>query len=191
MNNSVGIMNIDQASDSPDMSPVLAVAPQRRWRGLAIAIAAVAFLALLTVITVVPSVMDRRSIAPTAERSQAVPLQHWWADSHGDVEALQGTIYDAQHALAIRNPDAAAAACQRMHHAGELTLKARLPAPDPVLTSDLNGAIEYAHTAAHMCMAAEAGSLTNYAGEFGSDMEQALRQLQAAQGLMNNMLTAA
>ena len=34
----------------------------------------------------------------------------------------------------------------------------------------------------------ERGSLTNYAGEFRSDMEQALRQLQAAQDLMNKML---
>lgn len=145
-------MNIDQATaaSSMDMSPVTAVAPRRRWGGLAIAIAiaAVAFIAMLTVITVVPSVMDRRSTVPTAKRSEVVPLQRWWADSHGDVEALQGTIYDAQHALAIRNPDTVASA-------------------------------------------AEAGSLTNYAGEFGSDMEQALRQLQAAQGLMNKMLTAA
>jgi len=187
-------MNADHPgadSTSPDMGPIASGTSCRRWRGLAIAIG-IAVVTVLTVVTVAPlAIRDHRSIVPAAERPDAAPLQRWWAESHGDVEALQGTIYDTQHALAIRNPDAVAASCQRMHDAGELTLKARLPAPDPVLTTDLAGAIEDAHAAAHLCLAAEAGSLTNYAGEFHSDLEQAVRQLQAAQDLVNKLMTAA
>jgi len=36
----------------------------------------------------------------------------------------------------------------------------------------------------------EAGTSNNYAGEFRSEMEQAQRQLRAAQDLVNKLLTA-
>ena len=152
-----------------------------------------AIVALLTVGTVAPMVIiaDHRPGGGSAAQRDAVPLQHWWADSHQDVEALQVTIDDAQHSLAVGDGARVASACQRMHDVGEVTLMARLPAPDPVLTSSLRGAIEDAHAAAHLCLAAVAGTSSDYAGEFRSDLEQAERQLHKAQELVNERLTEA
>lgn len=176
----------DSAPRGPNTTPAV-TGTARRSRGLVFGIVVIAVLALGVVATLVVSDM-KRSDVPVAEAPDAEALQHWWADSHGDVEALRATIDDAQRGLAIQDDTAVASACQAMHD-GELKLRARLPAPEPVLTSTLDGAIEDAHGAAHMCLAAVAGSLNNYAGEFRSDMEQAEQQLQTAQDLVNKLLT--
>jgi hypothetical protein len=136
-------------------------------------------------------IADHRPGGGSAAERDAVPLQHWWADSHEDVEALQVTIDAAQHGLAVGDGARVASACQEMHDVGEVTLMARLPAPDPILTSSLRGAIEDAHAAAHLCLAAAAGTSSNYAAEFRSDLEQAERQLHTAQELVNELLTEA
>ncbi|MET0474516.1 MAG: hypothetical protein ABW001_07745 [Mycobacterium sp.] len=185
-------MNAEPAGeeqDGPTTSPIPRDTPRRRWKGPAIGLAVVA---ALSVATVAPLIVEgQRPSATGAEKPDAGSLQRWWADGHGDVEALQVSIDDVQHALSIKDPVAVGAACQRIHDAGELTLKARLPTPDPTLTAELAGAIEDAHAAAHLCLAAEAGSLENHAGEFRSDMEQAERQLRASQDIVNDVLTAA
>lgn len=162
------------------------------WRGTVLGIVIVAMLTLGTVAPLIGSV-GHGTIGRVAEdpAGATVPVQRWWADSHTDVEELRAAIDDTQHGLAIGDDAAVAAACQRMHDAGELKLGARLPAPEPALTAALSGAIEDTHAAAHLCLAAVAGSQNHYAGEFRSDLEQAEHQLQEAQGLVNKILTEA
>src|SRR6185312_715485 len=146
----------------------------------------IAVVAAPTVATVIPLVLnDHRSTVPVVEKSRTGPLQRWWAGGHAGAEALQATIHDVQHGLAIRDSAAVAAARQWMHDVGDLTRNAPLPARDPDLTSVSRGAIEDTHTAAHMCLAAEVGSLTDHGGEFRSDLAQAERQLQTAQAPIN------
>lgn len=160
------------------------------WRGTVLGIVIVAILTMGTVAPLIGSV-GHGTIGRVAEDPAGAPVQRWWAASHTDVEELRAAINDTQHGLAIGDDGAVAAACQKMHDAGELKLGARLPAPEPALTSALSGAIEDAHAAAHLCLAAVAGSQNNYAGEFRSDLEQAERQLQEAQDLVNKILTEA
>jgi len=62
-----------------------------------------------------------------------------------------------------------------MHDDAVITLKADLPAPDRVLSTELAGAIEDAHAASHMCLAAMADSVNDYAGEFRSQMAESDR----------------
>jgi hypothetical protein len=131
-----------------------------------------------------------RSTVVAQDDPGTTALRRWWADSRDDVEALSGAISDVQQSLARRDADAVGAACLRMHDAAALKVKAHLPAPDADLTSDLSGAVDDAHAAAHMCLAAEAGSQNNYSGEFRSDLEQAGRQLRAAQALINKLLAS-
>lgn len=189
--NTVGIMSDDDAApdaSSPDTEPIVTGAPRRRWKVPVVGLTAVA---LLTVATMVPFVLnDHRSFESYSVKTSSASVERWWADNHGEVEALQTAISDVQHALTIVDAAAVSAGCQRMHDAAELKLKASLPTPQADLTTDVAGAIEDAHSAAHMCLAAEAGTSNNYAGEFRSEMEQAQRQLRAAQDLVNKLLTA-
>jgi hypothetical protein len=179
---------VTATEDDPETSPIPTMTRRRRWWGVVLGIAVIL---VLTAAAVIPLAIgnQQQSRRRTADSNPTV-LQRWWVDSHGDVEALSNVIDDVQHALAVRNPDAVGADCQRMHDAAEVTLKSRLPAPDPILTAQLAGAAEDAHDAAHMCLAAEDGSQTNYAGEFRSDLEQSQRQLRAAQALVNRLITA-
>lgn len=49
------------------------------------------------------------------------------------------------------------------------------------MTSELRASIDDAHAAAHMCLAAMAGSVNSYDGEFVSLVEEAARNVAAAQ----------
>jgi hypothetical protein len=75
--------------------------------------------------------------------------------------------------------------CQDMHDAGAVDLRAHLPAPDADVTAEIDAAINDAHEASHMCLAAISGSLNSYAGEFDADLEQADKHLQAALAMIN------
>lgn len=171
-----------------DTAPISTRTHRRGWRRPAAAVAVVAALAATSAVTLLVANVERPTVQ-AARSPDTEALQHWWAASHGAVEALVHALDDAQMGLAVRDPDAVATACQQIHDAGELRLKARLPSPNSDLTADLTGAIEDAHAAAHMCLAARAGSPTDHVGEFGSYLEQAARQLRAGQELVNDALS--
>jgi hypothetical protein len=158
--NTVGIMSDDDAApdaSSPDTEPIVTGAPRRRWKVPVVGLTAVA---LLTVATMVPFVLnDHRSFESYSVKTSSASVERWWADNHGEVEALQTAISDVQHALTIVDAAAVSAGCQRMHDAAELKLKASLPTPQADLTTDVAGAIEDAHSAAHMCLAALATTM--------------------------------
>lgn len=52
------------------------------------------------------------------------------------------------------------------------------------MTSELQAAAEDAHEAAHMCLAAAAGTVNSYVGEFAADLDQAQKHLTAAEDLI-------
>ena len=93
--------------------------------------------------------------------------------------------------LELRDQAALEKSCQEMHDAGAVRLRAHLPAPDPDLTAELDAAINDAHDAAHMCLAALADSQNNYAGEFVSNLDQADKHLKAALDIVNKSLLTA
>lgn len=80
-------------------------------------------------------------------------------------------------------------ACQQLHDAAGVHVPARLPTPDPQLTSELQAAAQDAHEASHMCLAAAAGSMNSYRGEFAADIAQADKHLAAAQEIVDQSVT--
>lgn len=126
------------------------------------------------------------SVGPTAVRPSDASMQQWWTDHAADVVALRSSIHDSQDALKRQDQNALGVACLRMHDDAVITLKSDLPAPERETDSELRGAIEDAHAASHMCLAAQAGSINNYAGEFRSQMVASDRQLAAAEDLVHD-----
>lgn len=149
---------------------------QRRWLVTGVSVTAV-------IAAGAAGFLVGRGSAPSVVTSQsdADSVERWWIQHHGDVAALRSSIADSQHALAEQDVEALGAACLTMHDDAVITLKTDLPAPDPEVTAELDGAIEDAHEASHMCLAARAGSLNNYAGEFRSQMTESDRQLRAVE----------
>lgn len=133
----------------------------------------------------------RTSVSPTPPQSEDASVEQWWGDHHGAVDALRASIRDSQRALERQDAAALGPACLTMHDDAAITLKSALPAPDGELTAELEGAIEDAHDAAHMCLAAAAGSQNNYGGEFRSQMAESERQLKEATELMGGRPAAA
>lgn len=127
----------------------------------------------------------------TSASPGGITVEEWWSRHSGDVDALRSSIHDSQQALGQEDIAALGPACLKMHDDAAITLMSRLPAPDPELTALLKGAVEDAHAAAHMCLAAKAGSLNNYAGEFRSQMAESDRQLEAGEDLMGGRPAAA
>ena len=107
-------------------------------------------------------------------------MQQWWSAAREHFDELQGAFEASRAALERRDQPALEKSCQQMHDAGVVKLRAHLPAPDPDLTAELDAAINDAHDAAHMCLAAISGSLNNYVGEFVANLDQAEMHLKAA-----------
>lgn len=118
---------------------------------------------------------------PTEVQSRDGNVEQWWTKHQTDVDALRSSIRDSQRALDREDLDALGEACLKMHDDAVITLRSTLPTPDRELTAELGGAIEDAHAAAHMCLAAKAGSINNYAGEFRSQLAASDRQLADAE----------
>lgn len=118
-------------------------------------------------------------------------MQQWWSGAREHFTELQGAVKDSRAALKRQDEPALERSCQQMHDAGVVDLRAHLPSPDPDLTAELDAAITDAHDAAHMCFAAMSGSLNNYFGEFGSDLDQAEMYLSAALDIVNKHLLTA
>ncbi|WP_255057591.1 hypothetical protein [Mycolicibacterium arenosum] len=150
-----------------------------RWKPVAAAIGVIAVGAAAAVGGF--AVGRESSIGPMSSRPNEKSVEQWWTDHRTDVAALRSSIHKSQVALEREDLSALSAACLTMHDDAVITLKSDLPAPERELDSKLRGAIEDAHAASHMCLAAEAGSINNYAGEFRSQMAASDRQLKAAE----------
>jgi hypothetical protein len=118
-------------------------------------------------------------------------MQQWWSAAHTHFDELQRAVGDTQEGLKRQDEAVLRISCQEMHDAGTVDLRAHLPAPNPDLTAELDAAINDAHEAAHMCLAAINGSLNNYAGEFAANLDQAERHLAAALAIVNKSLLKA
>ena len=127
--------------------------------------------------------------APTTDVHTST--QHWWLVTRPDLDELRNTLLDTRSALQQQDGPALDTSCHKLHDTAVVRLRAHLPTPDPELTAELDAAINDAHDAAHMCLAAISGSENNYAGEFRSALDQADRNLTAALMIVNNSLSAA
>lgn len=119
---------------------------------------------------------------PTSERAAAI--QDWWSGTSEHVEALQDALADTQLAIQQMDDSTLEATCRQMHDLAAVDLRSHLPSPDPNVTSELQAAAEDAHEAAHMCLAAAAGTVNSYVGEFAADLDQAQEHLTAAEDLI-------
>jgi hypothetical protein len=126
-------------------------------------------------------VLGRGVQSAASSQGAAKSLEQWWRENHGDVAALRSSIRNSQRALDRQDVAGLGTSCVRMHDDAVVTLKSDLPAPDRTVTAELTSAIEDAHAASHMCLAAKAGSVNNYAGEFRSQMAESDRQLAAVE----------
>lgn len=122
-------------------------------------------------------------------QASAEAVAEWWTDSHEDVSNLRAALHDSEQALRLQDNDGLQLACQQLHDTAGVRVPAHLPTPDPELTSELQAAAQDAHDAAHMCLAAVAGSMNSYGGEFDADMDQADRHLAAAQEIIDRSVT--
>ena len=129
------------------------------------------------------------SLPPTSLASAA--MQQWWSGAHEHVDELHDAIDDSRRALEGFDESALKRSCPQMHDASTVKLQAHLPAPDTDLNAELEAAMNDVHAAAHVCLAALAGSQNNYAGEFVSNLEEAERRLEAAQDIVNKSLLTA
>jgi hypothetical protein len=116
-------------------------------------------------------------------------LQQWWASAEKDFTDMRDASDDVDQAFSHFRPGALAAACQHVNDAAEIEMQSRLPSPDRKLTAALNAAIENFHFAAHLCLAAVAGSPANYDGEFLSLMAEGNKHMREAQDIIDRMLT--
>jgi hypothetical protein len=121
--------------------------------------------------------------------SSATALHQWWAGADKAFTDMRDASDDVDQALSHFRPGALAAACQHMNDAAEVKMQSHLPSPDQKLTAELNAAIKDFHFAAHLCLAAVAGSPANYDGEFLSLMAQGNKHMQTAQGIIDQRLT--
>jgi hypothetical protein len=151
-------------------------------------VAAVILAGVLAVIITKGSEHETSS-APT--NADVVAMQKWWSAAHEHFDELRGAVNDSESALERNDEAALQPACQKMHDAGVVKLRAHFPSPDPDLTAELDAAINDAHEAAHMCLAAVSGSQNNYAGEFVSNLDQAEKHLKAALDIVNERLIEA
>jgi hypothetical protein len=121
--------------------------------------------------------------------SSVTALQHWWVGAEKDFTDMRNASDDVDQAFSRFRPGALAAACQHVHDAAEIKMQSHLPSPNRKLTAELNAAIKDFRFAAHLCLAAVAGSPGNYDGEFLSLMAQANKHMRAAQDIVDQTLT--
>ena len=122
------------------------------------------------------------SSPPASERAAAI--EEWWSGAKDHVEALQDVLDDSQRAVERLDDKGLETACQEMHDLAAVDVRAHLPSPDPDVTSELQAAIEDAHEAAHMCLAAAAGTVNKYGAEFIADVDQAGKHVTAVKDLV-------
>ncbi|MDH6194027.1 gas vesicle protein [Mycobacterium frederiksbergense] len=130
-------------------------------------------------------------IAQNSDRASSQPhsvtaMADWWADSHQDVAEFRAALLDTEQAIQTQDTGVLHQVCQQLHDTAGVHIPARLPTPDAQLTSELQAAARDAHDASHMCLAAVAGSMNSYRGEFAADIDQADKHLAAAQKIIDH-----
>lgn len=114
----------------------------------------------------------------------SIAVQQWWDTAGSHVTDLQAAMDDVRDAFDRFDKKRLERACERVHDGAVVGLQAYLPSPEPDLTSELEAAIQDAHSAAHLCLAAMAGSPTNYDAEFATYLDEADTHLKAARNLV-------
>lgn len=115
---------------------------------------------------------------PTSDESA---VEEWVLVAGVHVTELENALDDTQGAMENFDRRGLQTACEDLHEVAAVDLPAHLPSPDPDLTSELSAATEDAQAAAHMCLAAMAGSANSYSGEFVTLVDEATRNVAAAQ----------
>ena len=76
-----------------------------------------------------------------------------------------------------------------MHDTSQVTLRSKMPTPDAMLTAEAKSMIEDFHLVSHLCMSEMSGSSNDWSGEYKSYVDEALRQMHAAQDFVNKSPT--
>ena len=139
-----------------------------------------------------PAATNQGRQANLARPTTASPtaLQRWWAGAQDDFTATQNASGEVDQVYLQFSPRTLLGACQHVHDAAEVRLQSHLPSPNPELTAELHAAIKDFHSVTHMCRAATRASSVVDDGEFLSSLAEANSHMQAAQTLINTMLTA-
>jgi hypothetical protein len=156
-------------------------------------IIATSVVAAVILVAVLGAIVAHRPNTDSSATSTAgnTALQQWWSTAREHFKDLQDAVDGTREGLKRLDEAVLQESCQTMHDAGVVDLRAHLPAPDPDLTAEIDAAINDAHEAAHMCLAAANGSLNNYFGEFAANLDQVDIHLQAALAIINkSALTA-
>lgn len=173
---------------APGYAPSITRSTRRAKWLMGAAIAVLVFVTA-TIGTVAVTNHTQRAGSPSPTAPPTIVLQQWWAGAHNDFTEMQNASQDVDQAFRNFRPGALAAACQHVHDAAEVWMQSHLPSPNPELTAELHAAVEDFHSAAHMCLAAAAGSTINYDAEFFSLMRQANMHMRAAHKIINQLLT--
>lgn len=152
------------------------------------AAAAVALVAGITAIGVRGG--DSPKPPESGRNADSSQIQQWWSGAQQHVVELDSALRDMRWALKHLDRQRFRESCQTMHDASAVGLQAHVPTPDPDVTSELQAAIQDAHSAAHICLSVTAGSVNNYDGEFLADLDQAQNHLKAAQDLIIEELSS-
>jgi hypothetical protein len=162
----------------------------RTWLAI-IAASIVAAVVLATILGVLVTNRSDTEIAATPTTTEVAKVQQWWSGAREHFDALQGAVDDTREGIKRIDEAALEKSCQQLHDAGIVALRAHMPTPDPDLTAEIDAAINDAHEAAHMCLAAASGSLNSYVGEFSASLDQVDLHLSAARDIINkSFLTA-
>jgi uncharacterized membrane protein YdfJ with MMPL/SSD domain len=163
---------------------------RRTWWAI-IAASVVAAVVLATVLGVVVTHRAGPEISSAPTNAESTAMQQWWSSAHEHFDDLQSAVNDTREALKRQDEAMLQSSCQDMRDAGTVDLRAHLPTPNADLTAEIEAAINDAHEAAHMCLAAASGSLNNFAGEFAANLDQAEKHLESALGIVNTKLLTA
>jgi hypothetical protein len=156
-----------------------------KWAIVGASILAVLVISTAAVTFVVSGASEQAgSSAPTPTHTEAI--REWW--SGAPITELQKSLDESQRALARSDGPTLEDACQQMHDIADVELQAHMATSDTELTSELRAATADAHAAAHMCLAAVAGTMNSYGGEFTANVDHAKKHLIAAQELVNEAL---
>lgn len=175
--------------DDPEGAGSAVSWPRSRRKGILAAGSIAAVLFVMGVGAAVLVAGHGEQTSPRRDPAAASAVAKWWAESHADVSGFRAALHDSQQAIAMQDAEALQKACQQLHDAAGVQVPARLPTPDPQLTSELQAAAQDAHEASHMCLAAAAGSMNSYRGEFAADIAQADKHLAAAQEIVDQSVT--
>jgi hypothetical protein len=161
----------------------------RRWQVVGIVSLISAVVVAGVTITVLEAIRGQHAQTVAADTSHRAAIQHWWAGARNDFTALQNAVDDTRTAASRLDEAGVYSACQQMHDTAEVALQSKMPTPDAMLTAEVHSMIEDFHRASHLCMSEMRGSSNDWAGEYKSYVEQALRQMHAAQDFVNKSPT--